>query len=103
MAGYMRVSVVLDRVLLRESSSYGLSRYREFTGRGSRTDEVTDWESLSQRRLIARIFALFKAYTWVRAWKATGDRNLNPCYMRRDDHNRKIWNRKQQVLVNIPS
>ena len=31
----MRVSVVLDRVLLRESSSYGLSRYREFTGRGS--------------------------------------------------------------------
>ena len=31
------------------------------------------WETLAQRRLIARICALFKAYTGRRTWKAIGD------------------------------
>jgi hypothetical protein len=37
-----------------------------------RTD--SNWETLAQRRKIARIVALFKAYTGERAWKAIGDR-----------------------------
>jgi len=32
------------------------------------------WKILAQRRQIARICALFKAYTGERAWKCIGDR-----------------------------
>jgi hypothetical protein len=32
----------------------------------------SNWETLTQRRKIARICALFKAYTGERAWKAIG-------------------------------
>jgi hypothetical protein len=37
--------------------------------------------------MIARICALFKAYTGGPAWKAIGDRLLKPCYLSREDHN----------------
>jgi len=57
------------------------------------------WETSAQRRLIARICVLFKAYTGRRAWKAIGDRFLKPCYLSRDDHNRKIRTRKQGTDV----
>jgi hypothetical protein len=55
----------------------------------------TVWETLAQRRRIARTCALFKAHTGRRAWKAIGDRLLNPCYLSRVDHNRKIRTRKK--------
>ena len=57
------------------------------------------WETLAQRRLIAQICALFKAYTWRRASKAKGDRLLKQCYRCRDRHNRKIRTRKQRTDV----
>ena len=57
------------------------------------------WETLAQRRLIARICALFKARTGERARKAMGDRLLKPCYLSREDHNRKIRTRKQRTDV----
>ena len=57
------------------------------------------WETVAQRRLIARICALCKAYTGGRAWKAIGDRFLKPCYLSRDDHNLKIMTRKQRTDV----
>jgi len=43
--------------------------------------------------------ALFNAYTGGRAWKAIGDRLLKPCYLSREDHNRKIRTRKQRTDV----
>jgi hypothetical protein len=49
--------------------------------------------------MIARICALFKAYTGGRAWKTIGDRLLKPCYLGRDDHSRKIRTRKQRTDV----
>jgi hypothetical protein len=49
--------------------------------------------------MITRICALFKAYTGGPAWKAIGDRLLKPCYLGRDDHNRKIGTRKQRTDV----
>jgi hypothetical protein len=52
-------------------------------------------ETLAQDRKIARICALFKAYTGERAWKAIGDRLQRPCYLSRVDHNRKIRSRKK--------
>jgi hypothetical protein len=54
-----------------------------------------NWESLTQSRQISRIYALFKAYTGERAWKAIGDRLQRPCYLSRVDHDKKIRSRKQ--------
>ena len=57
------------------------------------------WETLAQRRLIARICGLFKAYTRGRAWKAKGERLLQSCYLSREDRNRKFRTRKQRTDV----
>jgi hypothetical protein len=37
--------------------------------------KVSDWETLAQRRTIARLWDLFKAYCGERAWKAIQDRD----------------------------
>jgi hypothetical protein len=50
-------------------------------------------------RNIARICALFKAYTGERAWKAIGDRLRRPCYLSRVDHDRKIRSRQQKTDI----
>jgi hypothetical protein len=52
---------------------------------------------LAQRRKIARLCALFKAYTGERAWKAIGERLQEPCYLSRIDHDQKIRTRKQKA------
>ena len=57
------------------------------------------WETLAQRRLIARICALFKTFAGRLAWKAVRNRLLKPYYLSRDDHNRKISTRKQRTDV----
>jgi hypothetical protein len=57
------------------------------------------WESLAQRRKIARMCALFKAYTSERAWKAIGDRLQAPSYLSRVDRFWKIRARKQRTDV----
>jgi hypothetical protein len=72
----------------------------------------SDWESLAQRRKIARLCALFKAYSGERAWKATGERLQGPSYLSRDDHDRKIMsimskysflNRTIKLWNNLPA
>jgi len=55
----------------------------------------SDWESLVQRRKVAHICALYKAYTGERAWKAIGDRLQASSYLSRVDHHWKIRARKQ--------
>jgi hypothetical protein len=67
--------------------------------RGHNHKNGSDWESLPQRRKIARLCALFKAYTGERAWKAIGERLQGPCYLGRDDHDRKIRTRKQKTDI----
>ena len=57
------------------------------------------WKTLVQCRKIARICALFKAYTRERAWKSIGDRLKGPCYLSRNDHNHKIRARKQRTNI----
>jgi hypothetical protein len=59
----------------------------------------SNWETLTQRREIARICALFKAYTGERAWKAIDDRLQRSCYLSRVDQDRKIRNRKQKTDI----
>jgi hypothetical protein len=70
---------------------------------GNNTNE-TGWETLPQRRMIAE-YALFSRHTPGRggggggAWKAIGDRLLKPCYLSREDRNRKIRTRKHRTDV----
>jgi len=54
---------------------------------------------LAQRRKIACICTLFKAYTAEWTWKCKGDRLKGPCYLSRDDHGRKIMARKQNTYI----
>jgi hypothetical protein len=55
--------------------------------------------NLAQRRKIAGICALFKAYIGERAWKFIGNRLKGPCYLSRDDHDRKFRARKQRKAI----
>ena len=57
------------------------------------------WETLAQRRKTARICPVFKAYTGEQAWKAIGDRLKGPCYLSRDDQDRKISARQQTTDI----
>ena len=57
------------------------------------------WETLAQRREIAYICALFKAYTREQAWKCIWDGLKGPCYPSRGDHNRKIRARKERTDI----
>ena len=59
----------------------------------------SNWEILTQRRKISRIYALFKAYSGERAWKAIGDRLKRLYYLSREDHERKIRNRRQRTHI----
>ena len=55
----------------------------------------SEWETLAQRRMTARLCALFKAYSGERAWNGIRDRLWRACYLSRVDHVRKIRDRKQ--------
>ena len=69
------------------------------TGKFANNINESGWETLTQRRMIAGICVLFEAYSGGRAWKAIGDRLLKPCYLSKDDHNRKIRTRKQRTDI----
>jgi hypothetical protein len=57
------------------------------------------WETFSQRRLIALLWALYKAYTRSPAWKAIGNSLLKPCYLSKEEHSWKVRSRKQRTDV----
>ena len=59
----------------------------------------SNWVTLSQRRKISRICALFKDYSGQLAWKAIGDRLQRPIYLSRVDNERKIRNRWQRMDI----
>jgi hypothetical protein len=62
-----------------------------------------NWETSAQLRKIARICALFKAYTGERAWKAISDRLQKPPSLISVDYDKKIKSRnKRQMSENIP-
>ena len=83
----------------REGQVKALDRVQRRAAKFANSLNDSGWETLTQRRLIARLCALYKAYTGRRAWKSIGDRLLGPCYLSRDDHNLKIRTRKQRTDV----
>jgi len=57
----------------------------------------SDRETLAQRRMIARLCAIFKAHSGEWAWKAIHDRLQCPYYLSRVDRVQKIMDRKQRT------
>jgi len=55
-----------------------------------------DWETLARHRTIARLCALFKAYSGEKAWKVICNRLWRPYCLSRVDHVPKIRDRKQR-------
>jgi hypothetical protein len=47
---------------------------------------ATGWESLAERRKVARIRALYEAYNGEGAWKEIGDRLQVPHYLSTGDY-----------------
>ena len=82
-----------------EGQMGALSRVQKRAAKFANNINESGWETLAQRILIAWICALFKSYTGRRAWNAIGNRLLKPCYLRRDNHNRKIRTKKQRTDV----
>ena len=83
----------------RERQVSALNRVQKRAAKFANNKNESGWETFAQRRLIARICALFKAYTRGWAWTEIGDRLLKLCYLSRDDHNRKIRTWKQRTDV----
>ena len=79
----------------RECQISALDRVQNKAARFAHHSGGSDWESLAQRRKIARMCALYKAYIEERAWKAIGDGLQAPSYLSRIDHHWKIRARKQ--------
>jgi len=76
-----------------------LDRVRNKPAKFSHHSGVSDWESLAQRRKKARIFALYKAYTGQRTWKAIRDRLQTLSYLSRVDQHWEIRARKQRTDI----
>ena len=83
----------------RECQISALERVQNKAAKFAHYSEGSDWESLAQRRKIARMRALCKAYTGERAWKEIGDRLQAPGYLSRVDHYWKIRARKQRTGI----
>jgi hypothetical protein len=70
-----------------------LNRLQKRAAKFANTNK-TGWETLAERRMVAPLCVLYRAYTGGRAWKAIQDRLSGPCYLSREDHNRKIRTRE---------
>jgi hypothetical protein len=60
---------------------------------------ASDWDTLAQRRTVARLCALLKVYNGERAWKTIGARLHRPYSLSRVDHVRKTKHRKQRTNI----
>jgi hypothetical protein len=63
----------------RKGQVNALDRVQNMAAKFAHHRNDSNWETLTQLREIARICALFKAYTGERAWKAIGNRLQRPC------------------------
>jgi hypothetical protein len=83
----------------REGQIHALDRVQKKAAKFAHRMSESNWETLSQRRKISRIYALFKAYSGERVWKVIGDRLQRHKYLSRTDHNWKIRNRRQRTDI----
>jgi hypothetical protein len=58
-----------------------------------------NWESLTSRRNVSRLCALYKAYCGERAWKDIGHSLKRPHYLSMVDHKHKTMTRRQRADI----
>ena len=83
----------------RECQISALDRVQNKAAKFAHHSGGSDWESLAQRRKVARMCALYKAYTGERAWKAIGARLQAPSSLSKVDHHWKIRTRQQRTDI----
>ena len=83
----------------REGQINTLDRVRTKAAQFTNHTKYSGWETVAQRRTIARLCALFRTYSVERAWKATWGGLRRPSYLSRVDHIRKISDRKQTADI----
>jgi len=83
----------------RDGQINALDRVQKKAAQFSNHTKDSDWETLAERRKIARLCALFKGYSGKRAWKAIRDRLRRAYYWNRIDHVRKIRDWKQRTDI----
>jgi len=83
----------------REGQIIAFDRVQNKAAKFAHHTKSSNWETLTSRRRLSRICALFKAYSGEGAWKAIGDKLQRPHYLRRVDHERKIRSRRQRMDI----
>ena len=83
----------------REGQIHALDRVQKKAAKFAYHMSESNWETLSQRRKMSRVCALFEAYSGERAWKVIGDRLQWLNYLSRIDHDWKIRNRRQRTDI----
>jgi len=83
----------------RKSQANVLDRVQKKAAKFANHASHSVWETLAQRRNVARICSLFRAYSGKRTWKAVGGRLQRPWYLSSDDRDRKIGARKQRTDI----
>jgi hypothetical protein len=74
-----------------------LDRMQNKAAKFAHVSEGSDWESLTHRRKVTQMRALYIAYNGERAWKDIGDRLQVSHYPNRDDSHWKIRAREQRT------
>ena len=80
----------------REGQINALDRVQKRAAQFTNHTKDSDWATLAQHRMTARLCALFKAYCGERAWKVTRDGLRRAYCLSRVHHVRKIRDRKQE-------
>jgi len=78
----------------REGQINALDRVKKKAAKFTNHTNDSDWETLAQHGTIARLCALFKAYSGERAWKCILDRLWRAYYLSRVNRVWKIRDRK---------
>jgi hypothetical protein len=81
----------------REGQINALDRVQKKVAQFTNRTKEFDWETLAQRRTLARLCALFKTNSVERAWKVIRDKLRRAYYVCRFGHVRKIKDRKQRT------
>jgi hypothetical protein len=71
----------------REGQVNALHKVQKKAAKFGHHRKESNWDTLTERRKIARLCGLLKAYTGEWSWKAVGEQT--PCYLRRGGHGKK--------------
>jgi len=83
----------------REGQINALDQVQKKAAQFTNHTKDSEWQTLAQSRMIARLCALFKVYSREWAWKAIHDRLQWPYCLGRFDHVHKISDRKQRMDI----